>query len=187
LRAWGTRSLAEGRHAYHIPAAIFGLVEGLVSLVDEEFWWGQGSGPQGGYSNGGGNAEVLALKGEALFGDEAADAFGEEPGLLLGGLGQEHHKLFAAKTGRQVRFPQAVAQEVADSGEDHVAGQVAVAVVDGFKKVEIEHQEAEFLAMALVALDFFPQSAVKAVAVGDAGQPVMVGQGFDAVEAEGIA
>ena len=51
---------------------------------------------------------------------------------------------------------------------------MAVCVVDGLEIIQIDHEQAQFLLMPLVAFHFFPESGVKIMSIGDMRQAVPV-------------
>ncbi|MNT89800.1 hypothetical protein D3C72_2305930 [compost metagenome] len=56
--------------------------------------------------------------------------------------------------------------------------QVAVVVVKGFEIIHIQHQQSQWLLLALHAAEFAREHGVEVTAVGNAGQTIGVRQTF---------
>ena len=78
---------------------------------------------------------------ELALGDGAADALRDLHCLLGRSLRQEDRELLASEPRRHVVVAQLLTEDLGDSLEDRVAGEVAVAVVDVAQEVEVGHDQ----------------------------------------------
>ena len=97
-------------------------------------------------------------------------------------VGQDHRELLAAEARHRVHRPDAVAERVGDRLEDHVAGLVAVRVVDALEVVDVDHQHERRLAGAGDAVDLAGERQLEVAAVGQAGERIAAGELAEAVD-----
>ena len=95
---------------------------------------------------------------------------------VVGEVGQDDDELVAAQARHGVARRAAPAQPVGHLAQQHVAGLVAEAVVDGLEAVEVDEQHGQRLAAALVAGQRLAQAVLHQAAVGQAGEGVVVGR-----------
>ena len=89
--------------------------------------------------------------------DDATDAVGDLERLLDRRAGQEDTELLPAEAGSQIVLAQLAPEDVRDTRQDGVAGQMAVGVVDLAQQVEVGHDHRERLAAALSATELVPE------------------------------
>ena len=99
------------------------------------------------------------------------------------GAGQQHHKLFAAKTCSQFALaPRThLRQRGGQGAQAGVPRQVAVVVVEVLEHVHIQQDERQRRSRPLGACPFARQGVVEVAAVGNAGEAVGVAQQLQAV------
>ena len=86
-----------------------------------------------------GSLEVSTSK--PALGDGAPDALGDLERLVRRRLREQDRELLAAEPGRHVVLAELLAEDLRDPGEDRVAGQVPVGVVDVAQQVEVGHDQ----------------------------------------------
>src|SRR6185369_6355275 len=101
---------------------------------------------------------------------------------LFAGLGKQHRKLLAADSRGQIDTSCPFAQDFAEAANRLVAGVVTEAVVESLETVDINHQQAERMAVTSHAGHLSLQLALEPSAVCDAGQVVRKSRFFANVE-----
>ncbi len=85
---------------------------------------------------------------EGALGDGATDPLGDLERLLDRRLGQQDAELLAPETGGDVVVAELGAEDLGDTAENRVAGEVPVGVVDLAQEIEVDHQHRERVAVA---------------------------------------
>jgi len=100
--------------------------------------------------------------------------FADAGGILQGGLRQQDHEFFTAKTSERIAQAQFLFDSAGHLAQYIVAALMAEAVVDALEMVDIDEQARQGRAVPLRAADFFLHALFQIAAVVDAGQ--LVGQ-----------
>ena len=95
---------------------------------------------------------------------------------LYGSALADDAEFFAAVAAEQIRGADGAAEDRGDVHQDLVADQVAVGVVDPLEVIEVEHQEAERLAMPFGEGDRVLEFGHEGCVVEHAGEAVAVDQ-----------
>ncbi len=107
----------------------------------------------------------------------ASPELGRDPlRLVLGARRQHDRELVAAEAGERVGGAQPRAERIGDARKDHVAGDVAEAVVDLLEPVEVEHHDRARRAAAPSDRDLAGELVGEPAAVEEAGERVLVGE-----------
>ena len=118
----------------------------------------------------------VALDREALALDERAQLLGQDGAFVDVGLGEDQHEFLAAVPADHVGRPQVRAERLGDAAQDHVAGRMAVRVVDGLEVVDVDEGDRQRALVAAGALDLGEERRQERLAVRDARQAVEGGQ-----------
>ena len=95
------------------------------------------------------------------------------PGLAVDAR-QEHGKLLAAVTGRDVAVAHARAEDTGERSQRFVTGRVTIAIVERLEVVDVEHQHRQRLVPGAV-LERLLDRLIEGAAVGEAGSRIGVG------------
>lgn len=88
-------------------------------------------------------------------------------------MAEQDHELVAAHARDRVRLPDAALQFGGDTLEEHVAGQMADAVIDKFEAIQIEdHHSKESIGVSPGPMDRVVQPGHEQRTVGESGEPV---------------
>src|SRR5208282_3215824 len=121
-----------------IARGVFDQVHGLVGEV-EQLGFVARVGGVGRHSHARGDADFQAqILHPHVVADALVQASGDDHGVFLGGLRQQHHKFVAAVPEGEIDKAAVGFHHVADVGEQARSGEVAVRVVDVLEVVQVD-------------------------------------------------
>lgn len=168
-----------------VSASAFGFVQGEVGGLEEMAGHAGGVGELGGAEGGGDFALGAVGALETEFGDVGADAFAEGAEATPIHAGEDEGELFSTVAGGEVNAADAVAEGFGDEFEDFVTGVVAFFLVELAEVVHVEHDDADGAVAAFGFADAGLEHLLHGAVVGDAGERVVAGEPFHALEQVG--
>ena len=170
--ARGLGDVGEEPAADAVAALRLGFVEGAVGALDD--FVGEHSAAVGrGGADTDGHADVLSRNGRQHLFHLEANPLGDTGRAAVPGFGQNDHELVAAVAASHVRPAQDLLQPLADRGQDAVAAQVAMAIVDPLEVVDVEEHERDRVAGAARAGELHVEDLDAVRAVVTPGQRVL--------------
>ena len=134
--------IRESEDLYAISSLLFGNVEGTVATTQDLKPCRVG-GEQCGYSEAGGDANLLALMFDGKPCKTTAEIFGDLGCAGVSYAGKNRNELFAAQASHVIFSAEIVAKATRGVQQHFVTAVVAVFIVDGFEVVQIEHDEGQ--------------------------------------------
>ena len=172
-----------GEEAVGVAAALLGMHQGRVGLFQQgveiaAVVRGQADADAAGDAQG----VAVHLEGSGQGGQHRFGSPGD-PGQILG-LGQDDEEFVAPLPAQGAAFPQDVLQSLDHGAQQLVTGVVAKGVVDGLEVVQVQQQQGHWVDAAGAPLHgrfhrLF-QAQAQQVAVGQAGQVVVLGEELQA-------
>ena len=146
---WRQHGCFGARGLNTISALQLGPVDGQVGLVNEGVLVGAVAGERGDPDRDGGVDRLARGRDvEGPLGDGAANPLGDLDRFLDRGLGQEDAELLAPEASGHVVVAELGAEDLGDSAENRVSGEMPVGVVDLAQEIEVDHQHRERVAVA---------------------------------------
>ena len=99
--------------------------------------------------------------------------------LLFIGVGEDHDEFIPAVPRKDVPVPQCVVNSVGDAGQEAVAENMPVRIVDIFEVVEVDDEQGEFFVVPLGPPDFVSEQFPEEPLVVEVGQRVSRGVVFE--------
>lgn len=164
-----------GMEVEGVFAPFFGLVHGVVSVLEEALWGGAIERKEAD-ADAGGQKDLMALQRKGLFHggeDGLYDAYGHL-GLFEGG--QEQSELVATEARDGIIFAGALLESLCDGAQKAVAVIVSEGVVDALKAVQVEVEDGEHLFLLSGPEDGSLEAVSKEDAIGESSQGVLLGE-----------
>src|SRR5687768_14106889 len=94
-----------------------------------------------------------------------ADALRHRYGILRAAAGHDDGELLAAEAGTEIKLPNRALQDVANTADDEVAGQMAEPVVNALEVVDVDHEQRHRGVLAAGSIELLLEAFVKVAAV----------------------
>src|SRR5262249_61184883 len=122
----------------------------------------------------GGRGKANGARGDPVPG--AGDPSREQLGATLAGLRRHDAELVAALAEDPVLGADLNVEHGGNGGEDGVANEMSLGVVDDLEAIEIEHEDGELPPSSAVAAGLVIQALHQGTVVADPGQPIDPGE-----------